>query len=125
MKVWSRLLLTTMLFTAVPAWSAEQQSKYNQLWSEARRAQRTAVKFKDFTLVKDRSGLVYYYFTKPAHFAHPGVMKRTAYEKDGQWRVATEGWFFGPDKDKPKFNRWMAQAEELNRKMAEEIERTR
>jgi len=45
-----------------------------------------------------------YYFTKPPHPAHPGVVKRAVVERNGTVTVATEGW---PAGSREAFQRWI------------------
>lgn len=45
-----------------------------------------------------------YYFTKPSHPAHPGVVKRAVVERGGADIVATEGWAAGSQE---AFQRWL------------------
>ncbi len=45
-----------------------------------------------------------YYFTKPPHPAHPGVVKRAVVEREGAATVATEGWAAG---SQAAFERWL------------------
>jgi hypothetical protein len=106
------------------AWSAPKLT-YEDLWREATRTHHTVQGYPDFTLVHTGGGFIYYYFTKPVHFAHPGVIKRTLIERRGTWSVTETGWSFGPDAAQPAFKRWMAQFVELDRQMREYIERTR
>lgn len=78
-----------------------------------------------FTMVIVKStGSTIHYFSKPGHFAHPGMAVR-AMERgaDGAWYIRTNGTSFGPPERQPDFERWMAQFRELDRRVREDIYR--
>ena len=63
-----------------------------------------------------------WYFTKPNHPAHPGVVKRfPVQEKNGQWSIQEDGTSFAPDSGQPAFKAWLAQFKDLDRRMNEAI----
>ena len=101
---------------------AEQHPSYESLWAEAtRQPDAEIVQFPDFTMVVSKAGMSFYYFTKPSHSAHPGVIKRYVVEENGAVVVREEGWSFGDDSAQPAFQRWLDQFKELDRQAAEEI----
>ncbi len=121
MRSWTIILVAMMISTAAPVRSAEQASTYNDFWREARKGKHSAIRYKDFTLVIKQDGKLLYYITRPGHFAHPGVLKRTA-ETDGEnRRYSNQVWFFTPDKGDREKQRWVAQAERLDRELANKI----
>ena len=120
-KNWSLVLIAVATLYATPTWSAPPS--YEGLWREATQARHSAHQFADFILIRSADGLVFYYFTKAGHLAHPAVVKRVASQNGGAWTFSERGWSFGSDASQPAMRRWMAQFEELDRKMAEEITR--
>ena len=121
MKNWPLLLVVVATLFATPAWSA--QPSFEGLWREATRARHSKNEFSDFTLIRTAPGLVYYYFTKAGHPAHPAVVKRTLSQDGDAWTISERGWSFGSKASQPAMKRWMAQFEELDRRMAEELKR--
>ena len=120
-KNWSPVLLALATLHATPTWSV--QPSYESLRREATQARHSVHEFPDFTLIRSANGLVFYYFTKAVHPAHPAVVKRVANQNGGAWTISEQGWSFGPDASRRAMKRWMAQFEELDRRMAEDIER--
>jgi hypothetical protein len=117
------LLVVIATLCAMSAWAA--QPSFEGLWREATRAQHSRNEFSDFTLIRSADGLVYHYFTKAGHPAHPAVVKRTLSQNGEAWTISEEGWSFGSKASQPAMKRWIAQFEELDRRMAEEIKRRR
>ena len=119
-----RVLVLAMLLPVfmVSPGKAQQHPSYESLWAEATKQPDAKIaEFPDFTMVVSADGLTYYYFTKPSHFAHPGVIKRYVVEENGQVFVREHGWSFGDDSSQPAFQRWLDQFKELDRKMAEQM----
>ena len=113
-------MLLLPILVVSPA-KAAQQPSYENLWAEAtKQPDAKIVEYPDFTMVVSADGLTYYYFTKPSHFAHPGVIKRYAVQENGNWVMREDGWSFG-DSSQPAFQRWLDQFKELDRKMAEQM----
>jgi hypothetical protein len=52
-----------------------------------------------------------------------GVIRRSLTERDGAWYATERGWSFGPDSAQPAFLKWLAQIQELDRRMKAAIER--
>jgi len=65
----------------------------------------------------------FWYFTKPSHPAHPGIIKRYLVEKDGAWYVKEEGHSFASDAAQPAFKAWLAQIVALDRQAQESIKK--
>jgi hypothetical protein len=121
MKTWSLLLVVVATLSTAPAWST--QPSFERLWREATRSRHLVNEFSDFTLIRTGGGFVYYYFTKAGHPAHPAVVKRTLDQNREAWTISERGWSFGSEASQSAMKRWMAQFEELDRKMAGEIKR--
>jgi hypothetical protein len=100
--------------------------KFVELWRQATRpAGTTITEYPDFTMVKSKDGLTYYYFTKSNHFAHPGVVKRAMTRNpDGGWSQKIDGTSFAANRNDPGFLRWLEQFKELTRRMKQDIEAT-
>ena len=114
-------MLVVPILMVSPA-KAAQQPSYETLWAEAtKQPDAKIVEYPDFTMVVSADGLTYYYFTKPSHFAHPGVIKRYAVQDNGNWVMREDGWSFGDDSAQPAFQRWLDQFKELDRQMAEQM----
>lgn len=103
---------------------ADDHPMYESLRREAtQKLDSVVVEYPDFTLVK-YDDLTLYYFTKPNHPAHPGVIKRTITQADdGAWHANEQGWSFASDEAQPAFKAWLAQIVELDRQMKEAIDR--
>jgi len=118
------VVMAMVTILAVLPVHAQQRPSYESLWAEATaQADAKIVEYPDFTMVESRNGLALYYFTKPAHFAHPGVIKRSITQKDGAVYIHEEGWSFGDDNAQPAFQRWLDQFNELDRQVTEQIQR--
>lgn len=115
-------LVAILLSTAA---LAQGHPEVERLRAEALRIPNVEVKELDgFTLVIEPPGRVIRYFTRPGHFAHPGVVTRTlTQDADGAWYVRTESKSFGTTEQQPEFQRWLAQFRELDRRIREDIYR--
>jgi len=65
--------------------------------------------------------LTLWYFTKPNHPAHPGVIKRIIVQENGVWNGYEYGYSFAPNEAQPAFKNWLAQIADLDRQMREAI----
>jgi hypothetical protein len=110
------LLITTPL-------RAQDNSTFESVWnSVVQNPDCKPTDYSDFVLVNCNAQLTLWYFTKPNHPAHPGVVKRQIYqEKDGTWLAREEGRSFASDAAQPAFKTWLAQIADLDRQMREEI----
>jgi len=114
-------LLLLPVFMVSPG-QGQQRPSYDSLWTEATSQPGAKVaEFPDFIMVVSSDGLTYYYFTKPSHVAHPGVIKRYAVQENGSWAMREDGWSFGDDGAQPAFQHWLDQFKELDRQMAEQL----
>jgi hypothetical protein len=77
--------------------------------------------FNNFTLMTCQSEMTLWYFTKPNHPAHPGVIKRAIKQGHGGVYVDEEGTSFVPDTGQPAFKAWLAQIQELDRQVRDEL----
>jgi hypothetical protein len=103
------------------AWAQEAPS-YQGLWDEAFKRDACSPKeFPDFILGECPDKLTFWYFTKPNHPAHPGVIKRWAYKTGDGWHVQEHGWSFAPDSKQEAFKDWLAQIHDLDRQMKDYI----
>src|SRR5712691_4600577 len=77
---------------------AQDRPTYDSLWrSVTQNPACPPTNFPDFILVQCKGELTIWYFTRPNHPAHPGVIKREATMNDGAWYMGEQGWSFGPD----------------------------
>jgi hypothetical protein len=106
---------------------AADRPTYDSLWAEAtHNADCKPSDQADFILVRCEGEMTYWYFTKPNHPAHPGVIERVlTQEPDGSWVAKEHGQSFAPDSAQPAFKAWLAQIADLDRQMREEIEKQR
>jgi hypothetical protein len=122
----SAIAMTLLTCLVISPLRAEQRPSYESLWAEATgQANAEIIDYPDFTMVKSGDGLTYYYFTKPSHFAHPGVVKRFVSQQNGTWVVTEKGWSFGADDAQPAFQKWLEQFKELDRLMKEDLQHER
>ena len=81
--------------------------------------------YSDFFLVMCDPEMTMWYFTKPNHPAHPGVIKRSlVHMPDGAWGVNEVGHSFASDAAQPAFKAWLAQIEDLDRQAREQLRRS-
>ena len=94
---------------------------YDSLWVEATKDGSCVLSdHGDFYLVDCRADLTLWYFTKPNHPAHPGVIRRQlVQEVGGGWNDHVQGYSFGTDDDQPVFQAWLAQIQDLDRQAKE------
>ena len=103
---------------------AEDRPTYQSLWSEATAKPNNTIKeYPDLTLVFADNDLTLYYFTKPNHPAHPGVIERIVTQVGGAIYVREKGWSFAPDSAQPAFIHWLDQIKELDRQMKTDLQR--
>ncbi len=108
--------------SALPA-TADERPTYQTLWKEASNGPGcNASEYPDLVLVKCDAGLTLWYFTKPNHPAHPGVIKRMITQQaDGSWIAQEQGSSFASDAAQPAFKTWLAQIQDLDRQMMQSI----
>jgi hypothetical protein len=121
------ILVSVLALSTVPAW-AQDRPTYASLWATATQTSGCAspAGYADFILVPCLAELTLWYFTKPNHPAHPGVIKRTVVQENGgAWIAREHGYSFAPDEAQPAFKHWLAEIADLDRQMREDIERRR
>jgi hypothetical protein len=102
--------------------TAQDVPSYRGLWDEAFKQDACAPKeFPDFILGECPDKLTFWYFTKPSHPAHPGVIKRWAYKAQDGWHIQEHGLSFAPDSKQQAFKDWLAQIHDLDRQMKDYI----
>ena len=115
------MIFLCALLLATPL-HAQEHPTFESLWKEAVQNPRCKpADYSDFVLVTCESQFTFWYFTKPNHVAHPGVIKRVLYEENGTWLAREEGHSFASDAAQPAFKAWLAQIADLDRQMREEI----
>lgn len=126
MRTACRMLVSVLALSTGPAW-AQDRPTYGSLWATATQRQGCApADYADFILVSCLPELTLWYFTKPDHPAHPGVIKRTVVQENGDaWIAREHGYSFASDEAQPAFKRWLAEIVDLDRQMREDIERRR
>jgi hypothetical protein len=101
---------------------AQDKPTYQSLWAEVtQKSDCKPAEYPDFTLVTCAKELTLWYFTKPNHPAHPGVIKRTIVQGSGGLDVREQGYSFASDAAQPAFKNWLAQIADLDRKMKEDM----
>jgi hypothetical protein len=104
--------------------SAEGRPSYQSLWATAtQKPGCTPADYPDLVVVTCREELTLWYFTKPGHPAHPGVIKRTIVLENGVWNAYEHGYSFASDEAQPAFKRWLAEIVDLDRQMREALEK--
>jgi hypothetical protein len=124
-RLFSLLVLCPTLFGL--AAYAEEKPSYEDLWRGA--AQDPACKRQehaDFILFDCIEGqFTLWYFTKPNHAAHPGVIRRKGVlQTDGSWSMELRGFSFAADAGQPAFKSWLEQIADLDRQLREELAKT-
>ena len=104
-------------------WSAafaEDHSSYQALWNSVSQTPDCARReFLDFTLFTCEKSAALWYFTKPNHPAHPGVIKRSVVADAKGVSVNNEGWSFAPDAAQPAFKTFLAQIAAMDEQVRE------
>jgi hypothetical protein len=120
------ILALSAALMSMPA-AAGGQPTYESLWREATAEPAcTPADYPDLIVVTCKARLTLWYFTKPNHPAHPGVIQRVITQQaDGTWVAHEYGSSFGPESAQPAFKAWLAQIADLDRQMREAIERQR
>lgn len=99
---------------------AQPKDTFESLWNDATSGQYVLTEFDDYTRVQ--SGAAFYYFTKPGHEAHPGVVRRALAKNNQQYFIDTQGWSFAEEAGQPGFKKWLAEFDLLNRQMMEALQ---
>ncbi len=77
----------------------------------------------DFIMGVCPDQLTFWYFTKPNHPAHPGVIRRKFIQGADGWYAHEDGWSFAPESRKQAFKDWLAQFQKLDRQLNDYIAR--
>jgi hypothetical protein len=127
MRYLAAVTLCMGLWASIVPVIAQDHPTYQSLWAEATSDQDCkASDYPDFTLVTCNKKMTLWYFTKPNHPAHPGVIKRSIEQgADGSGVAHEDGYSFGPDSVQPAFKMWLAQIADLDRQAREKIENER
>ncbi len=116
-------LVGFLLLAAAPV-SAGEPAAFQTLWDAlARNPDCKPSQFPDFVVFTCKQEQTFWYFTKPNHPAHPGIIKRYLVEKDGAWYVKEEGHSFASDAAQPAFKAWLAQIVDLDRQAQDRIKK--
>jgi hypothetical protein len=123
--VWAGLFAAATLIPALPG-AAQERPTYDGLWREQTQTRACpATTTPDLILVQCKGELIIWYFTRANHPAHPGVIKRDIFQKDGAWYASEQGWSFGPDSTQVAFQKLLGQIKDLDRQMTEALQRDR
>jgi hypothetical protein len=116
-------LLATAAWLSTGAALAEEHPTFQELLNTVRQKPECQPRDNpDYILVTCKGAtMTQWYFTKPNHPAHPGVVKRTLVQENGQIVVHEDGTSFASNSDQPAFKAWLAQFEDLDRRMIEAI----
>ena len=108
-----------ILFLLVRPAASETHPTFQSLWDAIAHAPDCS-KRDDVDLIIvacDKSQSVWY-FTKPGHPAHPGVVERqVTRDAKGGVSVSENGWSFAPDAAQPAFKTFIAQIRALDQQM--------
>lgn len=112
-----------LLLTVAPV-SAAEPSSFQAMWDAVTHdPDCKPSQFPDFVVLSCKRAQTFWYFTKPNHPAHPGIIKRYLVEKNGAWYVKEEGHSFASDTAQPAFKAWLAQIADLDRQAQESIKK--
>lgn len=119
-----RLGLALLLFAVAAPASSQDRSTYESLWEAVAHDPDCAPsQYPDVTLMTCKNAFTLWYFTKPNHAAHPGVVKRAVVQDGPAVSVRLSGWSFASDVAQPAFKTWLAPIQELDRQAKESFER--
>lgn len=119
------IVFACLLLTAPPV-TAHESTSFEGLWAAVSRdADCKQSDFVDFILFTCEQQKTLWYFTKPNHSAHPGVIKRYLVQREGVWYAKEDGHFFGPKVAQLGFERWLAQINDLDLQAKESLENQR
>jgi hypothetical protein len=118
------VIAASTLLVASPL-CAQEHSTYESLWNGVvKDPDCKPADYPDFILVTCQGEFTLWYFTKPNHAAHPGVIKRTiSRDENGAVSAREEGTSFASDAAQPAFKAWLAQIADLDRQAREYIEK--
>ena len=116
------LIAALYALAALSATLAQERPKdtFESLWNDATAAFHKTTEYDAYTMVE--AGNAFYYFTKPGHYAHPGVVRRVLTERGGRFHIDTEGWSFAEKAGQPGFQKWLGEFKELNSRVMEYLE---
>ena len=104
-----------VLLGILPA-AAHAGPTYQSLWNDAtKQPDCVQSSFSDYILVTCQKDMTLWYFTKPNHPAHPGVVRRIIVQEKGVVTVQEVGTSFASTAAQPAFKAWLAKIRELDR----------
>lgn len=116
------LAFVLLLLALASSAGAQTHPEVDRLRAEALRIAGAEVQeHPGFTMVIEPRGLRIHYFTKPGHFAHPGVVRRSVVQDAGGISIQTEGQSFASTARQDDFKRWLAQFRELDDRIKQEM----
>jgi len=121
------MALRTVLLIAVACFTwrtvlAADRPTYESLWNEITHDHGCVPsEQRDYTMFTCDADHALWYFTKPSHPAHPGVVKRAVVQENEAMVIRTRGWSFAPDADQPKFKTWLEQFKELDARVRQHV----
>jgi hypothetical protein len=104
---------------------AQDHSTYDAFRRDVEEKNCPKTELPDFTMFQCEKEMTFYYFTKPNHPAHPGVVERVLTQKDGAFYVTENGRSFAPDAAQPAFKAWLEQFQQLDARMRAEMSKQR
>jgi uncharacterized protein DUF4019 len=112
------IALAISLLLVHPA-ASDTHPTFQSLWEAVAHAPDCAKRDDvDLVIVACDKSQAVWYFTKPGHPAHPGVVERQATrDAKGAVGVSENGWSFAPDAAQPAFKTFIAQIRALDRQM--------
>jgi Protein of unknown function (DUF4019) len=116
-SIWLAFLAGLLFWSAA---FAEDHPSYQALWDSVVQAPDCTRKdFLDFTLFTCDKQEAVWYFTKPNHPAHPGVIKRSVVQDANGVSVHDQGWSFATDAAQPAFKTFLAQISAMDEEARE------
>jgi hypothetical protein len=115
------LLMAVLLLGGAP--SAQEKPTYNSLLEALQKAGCAPADHADFILMTCSKEKSLWYFSKPNHPAHPGVLQRAVVQKGNDFYIETKGWSFGGAEAQPAFQRWLAQMKELDEQVRKSLQK--
>lgn len=119
-----RLALLFVAFMLPGCAAPEDAPSFAALWAKATQKDGCVPQnHHDFIIGVCPDKLTFWYFTKPNHPAHPGVIRREFTQGADGWYAHEDGWSFAPDSRQQAFKDWLAQFQELDRQLKDYIAR--
>jgi hypothetical protein len=100
---------------------AQDKATYESLLDQTRASGCAPREFSDLLLMTCTHDKSLWYFTKPSHAAHPGVIRRGVEQEGDEIFIRTRGWSFASAESQAPFQQWLAQMKALDEEVRQHL----